>query len=75
MIPTIEEFEKMHMGRYNSYYELAVAFAVAHCEAQAYAISEKITLTEFAQEFLQEGADDAIDKNSIINAYPLTNIK
>lgn len=27
-----------------------------------------ISLTEFAQEFLQEGASDAIDEESIINA-------
>ena len=38
------------------------------------AISEKVKITEFAQEFLQEGASDAIDKESIVNAYPLTNI-
>jgi hypothetical protein len=38
------------------------------------AISEKVELTEFAQEFLQEGASDAIDKESIVTAYPLTNI-
>jgi hypothetical protein len=37
--------------------------------------SEKASLTEFATEFLQEGASDAIDKDSILNAYPLTNIE
>lgn len=46
-----------------------------HVEAALKAASEKARLTDFAYEFLQEGADDAIDKESILNAYPLDNIK
>jgi hypothetical protein len=50
-------------------------FAKLHVEAALKSASEKVELTDFAQEFLQEGADDAIDKDSILNAYPLDNIK
>jgi len=46
-----------------------------YVEAALKAASEKVRLTDFAYEFLQEGADDAIDKETILNAYPLDNIK
>jgi hypothetical protein len=46
-----------------------------YVEAALKAASEKVELTDFAYEFLQEGADDAIDKETILNAYPLDNIK
>ena len=46
-----------------------------YVEAALKAASEKVSLTDFAYEFLQEGADDAIDKESILNAYPLDNIR
>jgi hypothetical protein len=46
-----------------------------HVEAALKSASEKVRLTDFAYEFLQEGAYDAIDKESILNAYPLDNIK
>ena len=46
-----------------------------YVEAALKAASEKARLTDFAYEFLQEGAGDAIDKESILNAYPLDNIK
>jgi hypothetical protein len=46
-----------------------------HVEAALKAASEKVSLTDFAYEFLQEGAYDAIDKETILNAYPLDNIK
>lgn len=39
------------------------------------AASEKAELTEFAFEFMQEGAHEAIDKDSILNSYPLINIE
>ena len=32
---------------------------------------DNVKLTDFAQEFLQEGADNAIDKKSIANIYDL----
>lgn len=39
------------------------------------AASEKVSLTEFAAEFLQEGASEAIDKNSILSAYNINEIQ
>ena len=45
-----------------------------HVEVALKKASEKVSLTDFASEFLQEGSGEAIDKNSIINSYPLTNI-
>lgn len=59
----------------DDYSEKIIRFAKLHLDAQVKAICDKVSLTDFAQEFLQEGADDAIDKDSILNAYPLTNIK
>lgn len=50
-------------------------FAKAHVKAALAEASKKVQLTDFASEFLQEGAYDAIDKESILNAYPLSNIK
>lgn len=41
-----------------------------HVEAALKAASEKVQLTDFASEFLQEGASEAINKESILNAYP-----
>jgi hypothetical protein len=52
-----------------------VEFAKLHVNAALLEASKKVTLTDFATEFLQEGASDAIDKESILNAYPLENIK
>ena len=34
-------------------------------------VAKEVRLTEFAQEFLQEGADDAISKNSIFDVINL----
>ena len=49
-------------------------FSKIHLRNAVKAISENVTLTDFASEFLQEGASEAINKESILNAYPLTNI-
>jgi hypothetical protein len=59
----------------NKLYKIMIEFAKLHVEAALKAASEKVSLTDFAYEFLQEGADDAIDKETILNAYPLDNIK
>lgn len=56
-------------------YEAMVEFARLHVDTALKVASEKARLTDFAYEFLQEGAYDAIDKESILNAYPLDNIK
>lgn len=55
--------------------EIAKTLSKVHVKAALEAAAEKVRLTDFAQEFLQEGANKAIDKNSILNAYPLNNIK
>jgi hypothetical protein len=56
-------------------YEAMVEFAKLHVEAALKEASEKASLTDFAYEFLQEGAPDAIDKDTILNSYSLENIK
>lgn len=53
----------------------AKKFTQLHVEAALKAASKKAKLTDFASEFLQEGASDAIDTRSILNAYPKENIK
>jgi hypothetical protein len=55
--------------------ELLIGFAKLHCNLQKEAIKDNISLTEFACEFLQECASEAIDMRTIENAYPLNNIK
>jgi len=56
-------------------YKAMVEFAKLHDKEALDEASKKVTLTEFATEFLQEGASDAIDKQSILDSYPLENIK
>ena len=73
-IPTAEEFIVIYNSKPQTD-SLLVAFAKLHVKAQRDDILKKVSLTDFAQEFLQEGASDAIDEESIINAYPLDNIK
>lgn len=55
--------------------EVMIEFVKLHVVAALKSASEKVELTDFAYEFLQEGAYDAIDKDSILTAYPLDNIK
>ncbi len=55
--------------------EVMIEFVKLHVVAALKSASEKVKLTDFAYEFLQEGAYDAIDKDSILTAYPLDNIK
>ena len=79
-IPTAEEFFISVVGEnpdeFNrSIKECMIEFAKLHVEAALKEASEKASLTDFAYEFLQEGAPDAIDKETILKAYPLENIK
>ena len=79
-IPTAEEFFISVVGEnpdeFNGYIkECMIEFAKLHVEAALKEASEKASLTDFAYEFLQEGAPDAIDKETILKAYPLENIK
>ena len=52
-----------------------IEFAEYHVQACKKEISNKNLLTDFAHEFLQEGAYDAIDKDLILQSYPSSNIK
>lgn len=44
-------------------------FAKLHRKAALKAIKNNVRLTDFAYEFMQEGADNVVDKKSILNAY------
>ena len=87
-IPTAEEFAERNQYDLEShdeggylgidtkiFAEKLIEFAKLHVEAALKAASEKASLTDFAYEFLQEGAPDAIDKDTILNSYSLENIK
>jgi len=76
-IPSAEEFWMDKTGNTPNQEEFTamIEFAKLHVEAALKEASEKASLTDFAWEFLQEGAYDAIDKDTILNAYPLDNIK
>lgn len=88
-IPTAREFELMHTGRFTSIYEMMDAFATAHCEAQRQAILENASLTAYYGDEVNEDEEEGtyklpysksgltyeIEKSSVINAYPLTNIR
>jgi hypothetical protein len=87
-IPTSEEFAERNQYDLEShdeggylgidtkiFAENLIEFAKLHVEAALKEASEKVSLTDFAYEFLQEGAYDAIDKDTILNSYSLDNIK
>jgi len=61
-------------------YEAMIEFAKLHVEACKKEISEKAKVSDNVSEFLQRDelgfeGDTYIDKYSILNAYPLENIK
>lgn len=66
-----EEFDKE--GFVTNIEQMLIDFARLHITQ----LSENPTklLTEFGWEFLQEGAEEAITSESILEAYPLENIK
>lgn len=74
-IPNAETFFFRRGAEMSDVPETMVEYDRLHVEAALKAASEKASLTDFAYEFLQEGAYDAIDKDTILNAYPLDNIK
>ncbi len=76
-IPTAKEFVEYHDtdDDWITVEYMCREFAKLHVEAALKEASEKASLTDFAYEFLQEGAPDAIDKETILKAYPLDNIK
>lgn len=67
---TAAEFYKDNIGIYDSPCEMMVAFAKFHCKEQEEAIYEKAYITTDLK-----GRITGWDKDSIRNAYPLTNIK
>jgi len=89
-IPTAEEFFSKDNGLYTAYnvkdrignfqpvcsYEKAIEFAKLHVEAALKAAIEKAKTKEDIAIFA-EGSyrTQVVDKNSILNCYPLENIK
>ena len=70
------DFENLDTGCiWSNIEETMVEFAKLHVEAALQAAAKKAELTEFAYEFLQEGASEAIDKDSILNSYSQDSIK
>ncbi len=83
VLPTAEEYFKSRVEPHpllstmntEAIYEIMRDFTIIHLEQQVKLIAEKVDLTEFAAEFLQEAYYDAIDKETIFNAYPVSNVK
>ena len=69
-IPTAEEFMNLYHGSTNKH--ALIEFAKLHVEAALKAASENVDYTTDGQEHI---TDVWIDKNSILNSYPLDNIK
>lgn len=68
------KYQRETYGRQLETHEELIEFAKLHVEAALKNASIMASLTPFAQEFMQEGAESAINKHSILNAYPLINI-
>ena len=86
-IPTAEEFLNKYdypsirfcnvcMNFEKDLQKMLIEFAKLHVEACKKEINEKVILTDEVCEVLQNHwFEEYIDKNSILNAYPLENIK
>lgn len=78
-IPTAEEFLRqkpfIHGMTRSDQIIAMIEFAKLHVKQALKKASEKANLTDFACEFLQEGSTNAIDKESILKAYPENLIK
>jgi hypothetical protein len=87
MIPTAEEFSKEFEGDegletrkgiliHENVYKFAIEFAKLHVEAALKAASEKAKIKyEYSGNTGSEYCDEYVDLNSILNAYPESNIK
>jgi hypothetical protein len=79
-LPTAEEFFTSVVGEnpdeFNGYIkECMIEFAKLHVEAALKEVSKKAVLTDEVCDVLQEHwFDEYIDKDSILNAYPLDKI-
>ena len=73
-IPTAEEFAKENhsMKTYPVDWNVMIEFAKLHVEAALKEASEK---ADVIFEGAGHSADAYVDKKSILNSYPLTNIK
>lgn len=80
-IPTAEElalsiYQPIHMGCNEFAIKLAIQFAKLHVEAALKEASEKAKI--HSEQIITLGGrryEESVDKDSILNAYPLTNIK
>ena len=68
MILDTNKFAKVEYVSYKDTRELMVEFAKLHVEAALYIASERADLTD-------NGRFPYVDKASILNSYPLSNIK
>jgi hypothetical protein len=76
MIPTAAEF--LDKGNFNNTTDMMIEFARLHVEEALSSADEKATVTPIDHEEISEGSWRPIwgvDSDSILNAYPLTNIK
>ena len=76
-IPTAEEMEQS--GKYDDYTSMMIAFAKMHVEKALEAAQDNVRLrgTPIHSSTLPDETDDycfTVDKQTIANAYPLTNI-
>ena len=77
-IPTAEEFYKQTTGCTINHGDVKTAmieFAKLHVEAALKAASEKATSSAFYSPDNDGTYDSSVHKSSILNAYPLENIK
>ena len=75
MVPTAKEFlERDESGVYNEIdiTQAMIEFAKLHVEA---ALTEASKTTRWKEQITMQGLQVTIIKSSILNAYPLTNIK
>ena len=88
MIPTAEDFFNKYRNRYQfeegpseylidieDFQTAMIEFAKLHVEAALKAASEDADMDNEYYQSVQEGTSGRIDIETILNAYPLTNIK
>jgi hypothetical protein len=76
-VPTAEEFLSSKLGKtpIGVLPEILREFAKLHCEAQVKEITEKVKVVYIEPDGCATGDYYDVDKDSIITAYPLSNIK
>lgn len=70
---TAEEFEQENAERFDSYSEMMASFARMHVENALNISSENAIIKREYDNCIGEVID--IDRDSILNSYPLTNIR